>query len=436
MNALRHRMSFAANHTTTEGDLPMTASRHLRRIVSGAVLAVVALCLMGANSALAAGAPANVTLPTISPTAPHLGLPSSGATGSWSNGPTSLSYQWERCNSAGVECKALSGAASSSYVPVEGDLEHTLRIKVTASNAEGSTSASSAATSLLRPLGHVSEYSIGTASGVTTGPDGSLWVTLAATNELKQMTTGGTVLKTVHLASGASPAGITLGPDGNLWIAQPGTSTVAMVTPAGAIKEYSVPPGAEPWEITTGPDNNLWVTDKGTSTIGKVTTAGTFSQYLLPIGSEPYGIISGPGEDLWFTERGTGKIGKISTSGALTEYSLAEKAFPTGIAEGSDGNVWFGQNQKLAKITSAGIVTTYALPEAGEPGPIVAGPGNDLWFVERGTHRVSRSTTGGVIEEFKVTPTFGVPKEFRSITLASDGNLWFTALKVIASISP
>ncbi len=70
----------------------------------------------------------------------------SATQGTWTNSPTSYAYQWEDCNTAGEACANIGGATSSSYKLVAGDVGHRVRAAVTASNAGGSTKASSAAT--------------------------------------------------------------------------------------------------------------------------------------------------------------------------------------------------------------------------------------------------------------------------------------------------
>jgi inosine-uridine nucleoside N-ribohydrolase len=57
--------------------------------------------------------------------------------GSWSNGPTGYSYQWEDCDNAGNSCLAIAGATGQTYLVTATDLGHTLRVLETASNAAG-----------------------------------------------------------------------------------------------------------------------------------------------------------------------------------------------------------------------------------------------------------------------------------------------------------
>ncbi|HEV3261681.1 MAG TPA: RICIN domain-containing protein, partial [Gemmataceae bacterium] len=86
--------------------------------------------------------PANTGLPVISGTTQQ-GQSLSTSNGSWSGSPTGFGYQWMRCNSSGAGCTAINGATGSSYALVAADVNSTLRATVTATNAGGSTSASS-----------------------------------------------------------------------------------------------------------------------------------------------------------------------------------------------------------------------------------------------------------------------------------------------------
>jgi Domain of unknown function (DUF6531)/Bacterial Ig-like domain len=99
-----------------------------------------------------AAAPVNTVAPTLSSTAPTVGvkisvdLTSEKTPGTWSNSPLAYSYQWEDCNSSGKECTAIPGAANQSYYPVSSDEGHTLAAEVVASNANGTATGSSVAT--------------------------------------------------------------------------------------------------------------------------------------------------------------------------------------------------------------------------------------------------------------------------------------------------
>lgn len=81
--------------------------------------------------------PANSVLPVISGT-PQVGLTLTASNGTWTNSPTGFADQWLANGSA------ISGATGSTYVPVTGNIGATITVAVTASNANGSSAATSA----------------------------------------------------------------------------------------------------------------------------------------------------------------------------------------------------------------------------------------------------------------------------------------------------
>lgn len=92
--------------------------------------------------------PASTALPTIS------GIPTEGqvlvvSNGTWTESPTSYTYQWQDCKGSGNNCASISGASSGSYTIQAGDGGDTLRAVVTATNLGGSASASSAQTAVV-----------------------------------------------------------------------------------------------------------------------------------------------------------------------------------------------------------------------------------------------------------------------------------------------
>jgi hypothetical protein len=74
----------------------------------------------------------------------RVGKKLSGGHGSWSYSP-SFTRQWLRCNAHGRNCLAIPDATTPSYKLTALDGGHKLRVHVTATNAAGSSSASSAA---------------------------------------------------------------------------------------------------------------------------------------------------------------------------------------------------------------------------------------------------------------------------------------------------
>jgi hypothetical protein len=119
--------------------------------------------------------PVNTALPTFNPSTWKPRSGKNGTTGAitngtWSNSPTSYSYQWYRClnSTSFASCQTgagvgpsdggvtnypgpIAGATSSSYHAVQGDIDMYLRCVVTATNAGGSTDAVSAAAPKTQP---------------------------------------------------------------------------------------------------------------------------------------------------------------------------------------------------------------------------------------------------------------------------------------------
>jgi hypothetical protein len=94
--------------------------------------------------------PTNTSPPTV------LGSPAESrtlraTTGGWAGSATaSYSFQWQRCNREGQDCRNISGATSSRYVVAAADVGYRLRIVVQAANSAGSGNpAHSAATAVV-----------------------------------------------------------------------------------------------------------------------------------------------------------------------------------------------------------------------------------------------------------------------------------------------
>src|SRR4029079_18916438 len=85
--------------------------------------------------------PTNTKEPTISGTA-AVGSRLQANRGEWAgDDPITYSYIWLRCSATGENCSAIQGATDSDYVVRDADTGRTLRVRVTARNDRGSSSA-------------------------------------------------------------------------------------------------------------------------------------------------------------------------------------------------------------------------------------------------------------------------------------------------------
>ena len=92
--------------------------------------------------------PTNTTAPLIGGSTVQ-GQTLTAGEGSWTGSPTSYAHQWQDCNASGTGCSSVGGATASSYKLGAGDVGHTIRVVVTATNAGGSTPATSEASSIV-----------------------------------------------------------------------------------------------------------------------------------------------------------------------------------------------------------------------------------------------------------------------------------------------
>src|SRR4026209_1834598 len=118
-------------------------------------LALPALAVpLGEGVAAQATPPANTAEPAISGRAEQ-GVRLSASRGTWTGtAPISYAYQWVRCGADGGQpdggnCAIVSGATGNRYRLTSADVGSRMRVRVTATNADGSRTATSNPTSVV-----------------------------------------------------------------------------------------------------------------------------------------------------------------------------------------------------------------------------------------------------------------------------------------------
>lgn len=113
----------------------------------------------GANPAAVAIDPYPTGPPVLSIPPTVVGPPQAGqllaaVPGAWEGGkPLRFSYTWSRCDAAGVNCAAISGATYETYRVASADVGHSLKVVTTATSSGGNAASSTAPTAAVTPAG-------------------------------------------------------------------------------------------------------------------------------------------------------------------------------------------------------------------------------------------------------------------------------------------
>jgi hypothetical protein len=127
----------ATSSTYTAGDAD--EGNQLRVDVTGTAPGGEADTASAITSGVKPGPPQSTGPPTVSGEARGAET-LSGTTGNWTGTPSSFRFQWRRCaNADGTSCVDIAGANGSNYLLGPGDVGSTVRLRVVATNGQGSS---------------------------------------------------------------------------------------------------------------------------------------------------------------------------------------------------------------------------------------------------------------------------------------------------------
>jgi len=244
-------------------------------------------------------APSNSAVPTISGTTAYSSA-LTATTGTWSPAPTGYTYQWQSAATSGGTYSNIPGATSSTYTPVTADIGNYLKVQVTATNAGGSNTATSAATTV---IAKATQATLTVSANITTD---AYPYTQALT--LTPSGGSGTGAVTSAIASGGTASGCSLSTSD--------LSPTITATSSGTCLISITKATDSNYNAATSASITFTFTKASASTLTITTTSGMYTQTLtlqtsggLSSASDTFSVTSGPctvsGSTLTPTANGT-----------------------------------------------------------------------------------------------------------------------------------
>jgi virginiamycin B lyase len=221
--------------------------------------------------------------------------------------------------------------------------------------------------------------------------------------------------------------------------------SAALAAPISALKQFKVPTAnSQPRAITNGSDGNRWFTEgtefiSAPAKIGRITPAGSITEFAPDMADGCNiciitDIAQGPGGILYLT----------SNDPTLMRFDVATQSFQTPVpmpnTSALGGNlavsatdVWitdFNNDMVWRYQLSTGQFTSFPV---SDPADVAVDGAGNAWFTQPGDVNAPGTSTIGRIDAatgaVTTTPTTDGATTVapRSITVATDGQVWFTA---------
>jgi DNA-binding beta-propeller fold protein YncE len=378
--------------------------------------------------------PENSAPPTLSSASPVIGTTLSvSSNGTWANSPLAYSYSWEDCYTyeAKETCVPIPGAVNSTYTPQARDAGYTLKVQVTAVNADGTTVASTGASealagvapAYLRKFGEKGEGE----SGQFTSPaaaaidaSGNVWVVDRGNNRVEEWSATGTWMHTYGKKGTGTlqfegPEGVAINQStGEIYVVDKGNNRVEELGAKGEYVGAFGEKGSElgklssPVGVAVAPNGNVWVADYGNDRVDEFTETGGYLGSFGKEGSEN-GQFKGPtgiafsGEDAYVVDSGNDRVQELSMSGQyMAKFGTkgtgnGQLETPYGIAtEPVSGDLYVADsaNNRIQEFSSAGtFLLAYGKKGEGtgefsDPDGVAVNPSGDAYVADTANNRV------------------------------------------------
>jgi Bacterial Ig-like domain (group 3) len=387
------------NCSTITGATSSSYTLQASDVGSSVVAVVTASNAGGANPATSGAYGPVLPLAPFDSTAPGIaGTAQQGDTliashGQWNNNPTGYTYVWQDCNSTGSSCTTIAGATSTNYKLTAADVGSYVSVTVTATNAGGSASLTSASVGPVLPPAPANTK----APSITGTPEQGDTLTVANNGTWSNSPTGFTYSweecssgNCVPI-TGATSSSYTLSTaDIGFTIVcvvtanGPGGSTPATSNKTGAVVAAPTPPASQPTTTALLASPAAAVTNQGLTLIATVTslTSGSTALWGTVTFENGGGAIAGCA-NMPVTPSGPSATVACSTSFAASTAQLTSIFTPTAgsvlkgsaspadsVAVGPDSTATSLQVPSSVNVGSSVTYTASVAPPAARPGPI------------------------------------------------------------------
>ena len=369
--------------------------------------------------------------------------------GQWSGGPLTYGYQWEDCNSEGLDCTRIVGATNANYTPTVSDVGFTLVAQVTGTNGGGSVAATTLASSVVlrvpRMLYNSQVGSMGSGNaqfsepeGVTVDSKGDIWVADTRNDRVEELNEKGEYIAAFGSNGSGNgqfrdPSDLAVSAKGDIWVSDSQNNRIEEFNEKG---EYLAQSGAtghgngqfiRPIGIAISANGDLWVSDSGDDRIEEFNEQG---EYLAQFGSsgsgngqmnDPWGVAIGRKGDIWVTEVNNRRVEEFNEKGEyLAQVASAQLNTPAGLAIDSKGDVWVadpgesrieGFNEEGEYLTQSGS-RGRGNGEFENPEGVAVTASGEVWVADAHNDRLQKLVREGTTEGEAHTSQSGTTIEY------------------------
>jgi RHS repeat-associated protein len=360
-----------------------------------------------ASTELGAGSPPSHTGGlALSPENPVIGTTESVTGGSWSNAPLAYTYQWEDCSSE-EGCTPILGANNATYTPVPSNAGYLLAVKVSATNADGtSTPILSAAREVPLPASEYTEkfgeagetsweFKEPTADAIDS--EGNVWVADTNNARIEEFSNNGSFIT-------AFGWGVSNGKNEF----QACIATCRAGIAGSGSGQFSKPEGIAINKST----GEIYITEKSNN---RIQVFNSFGEVIGKFGeggqvNAPLGIAIESRGNVWVADSGNDRVDEFTATGEFmgsfgdAGEELGQFKTPTGVAfSGSYAYIVDSGNDRVQKCTLSGDCVSSFGSKGSEVGKFSAPIGiasdpasGDLYVADTGNNRVQELNPAGV----------------------------------------